>query len=337
MQNADCLPFESLVLRDLRVYAGAHDGDVHHYRDNTGLEVDAVVETAAGEWLAAEAKLDGDKAIDTAARNLLKLRARIDTDAVGEPSKLIVVTAIGSYCYDRPDVVAVVPNPRARTLTKRALLASRPTSIPRRQEFIVSDMPPPPPDDSGWSSQPPPPPGQPASTPQAGTGWATYGTGENAELAGAGSRLGARLIDAVIFAIVAIVLFIVVAVASFGELVDDAAVDDDAIEEAFEGLIVVPLVVVAVGMLYEVSLTAMKGQTLGKMAVRIRVVGAESGSVPGWGKAFGRWFVPSIVSVISLWISFVGFLALVIYASLLWDKRRQGWHDKVAKTLVIKA
>ena len=100
---------ESLVLRDLRVYAGAHGGEVYHYRDNTGLEVDAVVETAAGEWLAAEAKLGGDKAIDTAARNLLKLRSRVDTAAVGEPSKLIVVTAVGSYCYDRPDGVAVVP------------------------------------------------------------------------------------------------------------------------------------------------------------------------------------------------------------------------------------
>ena len=103
------LLFESLVLRDLRVYAGPHDGEVYHYRDNTGLEVDAVVETAAGEWIAAEAKLGGDKAIDSAARNLLKLRSRVDTAAVGEPSKLIVVTAVGSYCYDRSDGVAVVP------------------------------------------------------------------------------------------------------------------------------------------------------------------------------------------------------------------------------------
>ena len=103
------LLFESLVLRDLRVYSGPHDGEVYHYRDNTGLEVDAVVETAAGGWLAAEVKLGGDKAIDTAARNLLKLRSRVDTAAVGEPAKLIVITAVGNYCYDRPDGVAVVP------------------------------------------------------------------------------------------------------------------------------------------------------------------------------------------------------------------------------------
>ncbi len=103
------LLFESLVVRDLRVYADAHDGDVFHYRDNTGLEVDAVVETAAGQWLAAEVKLGGDKAIEVAARNLLRLRDRVDTAVAGEPAKLIVVTAVGGYCYDRPDGVAVVP------------------------------------------------------------------------------------------------------------------------------------------------------------------------------------------------------------------------------------
>ena len=53
------LLFESLVVRDLRVYASVHDGEVLHYRDNTGLEVDAIVENGAGEWLAAEVKLGG--------------------------------------------------------------------------------------------------------------------------------------------------------------------------------------------------------------------------------------------------------------------------------------
>ena len=103
------LLFESLVLRDLRVYAGAHDGEVYHYRDNTGLELDAVVETAAGAWLAVEAKLGGPKAIEGGARSLLSLRARVDAAAVGEPTKLVVVTAVGGYCYERPDGVAVVP------------------------------------------------------------------------------------------------------------------------------------------------------------------------------------------------------------------------------------
>ena len=103
------LLFESMVLRDLRVYAGAHDGEVYHYRDNTGLEVDAVVETAGGEWLAVETKLGGPRAIDGAALSLCRLRDRIDATAVGEPARLVVVTAVGGYCYERPDGVAVVP------------------------------------------------------------------------------------------------------------------------------------------------------------------------------------------------------------------------------------
>ncbi len=103
------LLFESLMVRDLRVYATACDGEVFHYRDNTGLEVDAVVETAAGAWLAAEAKLGGEQAIDAAARNLLKLRSRVDTAVAGEPTKLMVITAVGGYAYTRPDGVAVVP------------------------------------------------------------------------------------------------------------------------------------------------------------------------------------------------------------------------------------
>lgn len=100
--------FESLVVRDLRVYASVHDGEVLHYRDNTGLEVDAIVENGGGDWLAAEVKLGGTAAIDTAARNLLKLRDRVDRSIVGEPKKLAVLTAFG-YAYDRPDGVAVVP------------------------------------------------------------------------------------------------------------------------------------------------------------------------------------------------------------------------------------
>ena len=71
--------------------------------------MDAVVETAAGEWMAVEVKLGGDAAIEAAAQSLLTLRSRVDTSVASEPTKLIVVTAVGGYCYDRPDGVAVVP------------------------------------------------------------------------------------------------------------------------------------------------------------------------------------------------------------------------------------
>lgn len=102
------LLFESLVVRDLRIYASVYDGEVRHYRDNTGLKVDAIVENGAGEWLAAEVKLGGTAAINEAAGNLLKLRDRVDTSIVGLPTKLVVLTAFG-YAYDRPDGIAVVP------------------------------------------------------------------------------------------------------------------------------------------------------------------------------------------------------------------------------------
>ena len=100
--------FESLVVRDLRVYAQANMADVWHYRDNTGLEVDAVVEARDGRWLGAEIKLGRERTIEQAARSLLRLRNKVDTKRMGTPAKLLVVTATG-YSYERPDGVSVVP------------------------------------------------------------------------------------------------------------------------------------------------------------------------------------------------------------------------------------
>lgn len=102
------LLFESLAVRDLRVYAQAHDAEVHHYRDNTGLEVDAVIETADGAWMAAEIKLGGEGAIEEGAGNLLKLRERVNPDRTGPPASLVVITGIG-HGYARPDGVVLVP------------------------------------------------------------------------------------------------------------------------------------------------------------------------------------------------------------------------------------
>jgi len=99
--------FESLVIRDLRIYAQAHDGAVLQYRDNTGLEVDAVIETGDGRWAAFEVKL-GAGHIDEGATNLLRFRARVDTAKCGAPSALAVIVATG-YAYQREDDVAVIP------------------------------------------------------------------------------------------------------------------------------------------------------------------------------------------------------------------------------------
>ena len=103
------LLFESLVVRDLRVHAAIHDAELSHYRDNTGLEVDAIIQTAAGVWLPVEVKLGSTAAIiDEAAATLLKFKDRVDASRMGEPPSLLVVTATG-YAYRRPDGVTVTP------------------------------------------------------------------------------------------------------------------------------------------------------------------------------------------------------------------------------------
>lgn len=99
--------FESLVIRDLRVYAQALDAEVLHYRDNTGLEVDAIVEAPDGRWAAFEVKL-GPGLVDEGAASLRKLAGRIDTRRCGEPAALVVIVGTG-YGYLRDDGVGVVP------------------------------------------------------------------------------------------------------------------------------------------------------------------------------------------------------------------------------------
>jgi predicted AAA+ superfamily ATPase len=101
------LLFESLVVRDLRVYAQALDAQVFAYRDETGLEADALIEMPDGRWAAFEVKL-GLRETDVAAERLLRLKDRIDTAAAGQPLALAVITATG-YGYVREDGVAVIP------------------------------------------------------------------------------------------------------------------------------------------------------------------------------------------------------------------------------------
>lgn len=99
--------FESLVVRDLRIYSQVRRGTVRQYRDNKGLEVDAVVEFA-GAWAALEVKLGGEDAIDAAAASLRKFATEVDTSRSGEPAALAVVVA-GGYGYLRDDGVQVIP------------------------------------------------------------------------------------------------------------------------------------------------------------------------------------------------------------------------------------
>ena len=100
------LLFESLCIRDLRVYAQAIDGQVFHYRNRNDLEVDAIVQLYDGRWCAIEVKL-GSNEIDKAVKNLNRFRELIDTEHMPEPSFLMVLTA-GEYTYES-DGVYVVP------------------------------------------------------------------------------------------------------------------------------------------------------------------------------------------------------------------------------------
>jgi len=101
------LLFESLVIRDLRVLSQALDGEVFHYRDKSGREVDAIVQFRDGRWGALEVKL-GPSQVDQAAAALLRFRSQIDTSRTGSPAFLAVVCGSG-YGYRRPDGIAVVP------------------------------------------------------------------------------------------------------------------------------------------------------------------------------------------------------------------------------------
>ncbi len=101
--------FESLVVRDLRIYGQAHRGEVFHYRDDTGLEADAVIERDDGTWIAVETKLNPTAAVvDKAARSLLRLRAKVARSRTDELAALLVVTSTGA-AYRRPDGVQVAP------------------------------------------------------------------------------------------------------------------------------------------------------------------------------------------------------------------------------------
>lgn len=101
--------FESLCVRDLRVYAQALDGNVYHFRDKSGLECDSVVHLRNGDYGLVEVKIGGDTLINEGAANLLELQSRIDTERMKAPSFLMVLTGVGDYAYRRTDGVLVVP------------------------------------------------------------------------------------------------------------------------------------------------------------------------------------------------------------------------------------
>lgn len=107
--NTMGLLFETLCVRDLRVFADALDGQIYHYRDKLGLECDAVVHLRNGRYGLVEIKLGGDRLIEEGVSTLKKLAAKINTDKMKHPSFLMVLTAVGKFAYRRTDGVYVVP------------------------------------------------------------------------------------------------------------------------------------------------------------------------------------------------------------------------------------
>lgn len=102
--------FETLAIRDLRVYADALDGKVYHYRDKNNLECDAVIHLRNGSYGLVEVKIGGTEPIREGAESLKTLSSKIDSTRMKAPSFMMVLTGIGNFAYKRPeDGVLVVP------------------------------------------------------------------------------------------------------------------------------------------------------------------------------------------------------------------------------------
>ena len=107
--NTMGLLFETLCVRDLRVYAESIGGNVLHYRDKSGLECDTVIHLKNGRYGLVEIKLGGQKFIEDAAENLKSLSNKIDTSKMPAPSFLMIVIGIGEFAYKREDGIFIVP------------------------------------------------------------------------------------------------------------------------------------------------------------------------------------------------------------------------------------
>ena len=168
-------------------------------------------------------------------------------------------------------------------------------------------------------SVPPPPPGPGDSGITSPSGRIAIIAGRPRLLASPLRRLGARIIDSIILLVPSLIIV-------------GIALSSDNDDQNLGRLLGLSLVGALIGFLYEVTLVAIKGQTLGKMATDITIVRGGDGRVPGWGKATGRWAIPTLLSI----IPYVGWVAAMLcYLSLTWDRDHQGWHDKAARTYVI--
>lgn len=101
--------FETMCVRDLRIYAEPLRGKVYHFRDKSGLECDAVIHLRNGDYGLVEIKLGGEKLIEEGAHNLDTLRKKIDEKRMKSPSFMMILVGTGGYAYQRKDGIYVVP------------------------------------------------------------------------------------------------------------------------------------------------------------------------------------------------------------------------------------
>ena len=100
--------FECLCMRDLLIYAEAMDAKVFYYRDQAGMEADAIIEAANGDWAAIEVKL-GHTQADKAAKTLTSVSEKVQAAGAKPPVFLAVVEGLGGFAYQREDGVLVIP------------------------------------------------------------------------------------------------------------------------------------------------------------------------------------------------------------------------------------
>lgn len=162
------------------------------------------------------------------------------------------------------------------------------------RKLPMINMPPPSPtNQDAWSPSAQPYQHHGTGSSAAAPGWTTLYTGEQVELAGVGSRLGARILDALVFVLYFIALVFIVGVGTTAETDHGASTEASTISNSIFILLV--LGSIAFMVLYEATMTAVWGRTLGKHFVGIRVARADNGEIPGWGQSFGRWGIPTLV------------------------------------------
>lgn len=199
----------------------------------------------------------------------------------------------------------------------------------------MSNVPPPPP---GSVPPPPPPPGPTPPPPPPGAAPPPNYAGRPVpgNLAGFWRRFGGTLLDGLLYGLIwvpfAIAGFVLIFNVGLGDCTTDP-ISDDLVCNGQEdiGAIVAGALLLLAGWLLAIYLylraLAQRGQTWGRKLVGVRVVDATTGDAPGWGKAIGRTLFAYFISAN---VCYLGYLWM------LWDSKRQTWHDKVAGTHVVE-